>query len=195
VFARFIHTIIAEKYLPDLDELIEYGDDIFFELLNHRALDWPAPFRSLSNRGVKPTSGKGPEKNVINHGPSSREVPTLRISNDPATQSLSDPAAAFKDALRHEKYINRMTGYFIHLITHAMQRRFVVTRKGYMGFGVKSAAIGYQVAVLSTCGNIGRTPYCIRSKGTRFESIGGTYIHELNFNDDGGLHWEAIDLI
>jgi hypothetical protein len=81
-----------------------------------------------------------------------------------------------------------MTSYLQYLNKRGQGRRIFVTSNGHMGLRVARIAIEDQVAVLSTCRHIGRTPYCIRPKGMRYEFLGEAYVHGLKFDDQSELH-------
>jgi hypothetical protein len=196
VFTRFIHTIIAFNHVPGLDELISDGEDVLFELLNHTAQNRAVPLRSSLNKDTHSPSRNALESIIINNERPSPDVQTTRTSNDQTSRIFPGPAAAIKDTPRlHEDKFSIATKGLLHHIDRATHSRFFVTRKGYMGLGVRSIALGDQVAVLSTCGNVERTLFCIRPKETRFEFVGGAYIHEMNFDGEIELHWEKIDLV
>jgi hypothetical protein len=193
-FARFIYTIIANTTVRGLDELIKDGEKNFFGLLNHSDQTSATALPLLSRKDVKKLQ-KAQQDSKIDAIHRSRRREDVKKSED-ETASHSNPAMVFEDAPQSRRAkISIMTEYLSCLKKPAYGRRVFVTRNGYMGLGVRSTTIGDQVAVLSTYGNIGRTPYCIRPNGMKYEFVGEAYVHELNFDDGVALHWEKIDLV
>jgi hypothetical protein len=171
-FTDFVHTIITNKELGGLDELIHEGEDRFFELLNHTSLNPAIPLRTFLREDVTERS------------------PELMRDNSSYLTMRSERALP-----PNQDKIRIMTTCLQYLNKRGQGRRIFVTQKGHMGLGVASTAIGDQVAVLSTYSNVGRTPYCIRPKGMMYEFVGEAYVHGLKFDDQSELHWEKFDLI
>jgi len=67
-----------------------------------------------------------------------------------------------------------------------MNRRFFVTRKGYMGLAPATAQKGDLVCILFG-GNI---PFILRRVGPGYELIGQAYVHGIMAYDDGEMEMD-----
>lgn len=190
LFGKFARTLVAYVKIPGLEKLIDSGEGRFLELLAYTARNQTRPRRFSTGRTASLLAADE-ENSRVSPAPTPEISLTTEVSGSSSTSS-SVPAGLGSQFTTAEILLMETYLSVLHEWTHS--KRFFITKKGYMGFGIKTIKIDDQIAVLSAYGNPGRSLFSIAQTGTRYNFVGEAYVHGLKLSEEANKLWQEIEL-
>jgi len=185
-FSCFVRTMITNEEFEGLSELISDGDENFWENLGNTARTEYAQKQKLIYKRHLNKQSWNRRQLII------QPVKVLRTILYPSLVSFSgltvaSPPLAIKSST--------METYLSLLVKWAQGRLFFTTKSGYIGLGVKNTKVGDSIAIISSYGNVSRTPFTLRRLRAKFQLVGEAYIHGLKYDSETGISWVKVELV